>query len=92
MIQDGNDAIEDENSFHNVGQGRLEDQLVCVVELKVKIQKAHVPYTDFPPTYNIYLDGGDFYVSTSIHIKQTIQGSDAHQVFNASPTSVLLDT
>ena len=47
---------------------------------------------DFAPIYNVYLDGGDFNVSTSKHIKETIQGSDAHQVFNASPTSVLLDT
>ena len=38
------------------------------------------------------LMGGDFNVGTSIHIKETIPGSDAHQVFNASPTSVLLDT
>ena len=39
VIQDGNDAIEEENSFRNVGRGRLEDQLVCVVELKDKNSK-----------------------------------------------------
>ena len=52
------DAIEEQNSFHNVGRGRLENQLVCVVELKDKNSKGTCGYTDFPPIYKVYLDGG----------------------------------
>ena len=33
---------------------------------------------------------GDLKVCTSIYIKETIQHSDAHQMFDASPKSVLL--
>lgn len=34
--------------------------------------------------YDVYFDEDDLEVSTSIHIKETIQESDANQVFNAS--------
>ena len=40
---------------------------------------------------DVYFDDNDLEVSTSIHIKETIQESDAHQVFNASLKSDLLD-
>ena len=44
-----------------------------------------------PPIYGVYVDDGDLEVSTLMHIKETIQESDAHRVFDASPKSVLLD-
>uniref|UniRef100_A0A2N9J2F3 Uncharacterized protein n=1 Tax=Fagus sylvatica TaxID=28930 RepID=A0A2N9J2F3_FAGSY len=46
---------------------------------------------DPPPDYDLYFDDGDLEVSTSMHVKETIQESDAHQVFDASPKGVLLD-
>ena len=46
---------------------------------------------DFPVTFDVYFDDDSLEVNTSVHIKETIQESDAHQVFDATCKSVILD-
>ena len=102
-LEDENDDVEDENFFHDdglvghVAQGGLEDQLVCVVELKDEIfERVCIIDWDSPPIYCVYFDDGDleeyFYIYIYIYIDRyiDIQEIDAHQMFSANPKSVFL--
>ena len=46
---------------------------------------------DFPLTFDVYFDDDSLEVNTSVHIKETIQESDAHRAFDATFKSVILD-